>query len=121
MHEPQPIPRRENTTKTFDDDLIARTLSNAADIRRALSFSQGRTCFLTRTRTSQRPGKCRSGIDRRMHQAGINGPMSGRFSGTPETSAGTLRHVSRDTSVMALRPTTTTPTQRHRKGRCRPR
>ena len=27
MHEPQPIPRRENTTKTFDDDLIARTLS----------------------------------------------------------------------------------------------
>ena len=41
MHEPQPIPRRENTTKTFDDDLIARTLSNAADIRRALRFSRG--------------------------------------------------------------------------------
>ena len=41
MHEPQPIPRRENTTKTFDDDLIARTLRNAADIRRALRFSKG--------------------------------------------------------------------------------
>ena len=41
MHEPQPIPRRENTTKTFDDDLIARTLRNATDIRRALRFSKG--------------------------------------------------------------------------------
>ena len=41
MHELQPIPRRENTTKTFDDDLIARTLSNAANIRRALRFSRG--------------------------------------------------------------------------------
>ena len=41
MHEPQPIPRRENQTKSFDDDLIARTLRNAADIRRALRFSKG--------------------------------------------------------------------------------
>ena len=41
MHELRPIPRRENTAKTFDDDLIARTLSNAADIRRALRFSRG--------------------------------------------------------------------------------
>ena len=41
MHEPRPIPHRENETKSFDDDLIARTLSNAADIRRALSFSRG--------------------------------------------------------------------------------
>ena len=40
MHEPQPIPRGESTTKTFDDDLIARTLSNAADIRRTLRFSR---------------------------------------------------------------------------------
>ena len=40
MHEPQPIPRRENQTKSFDDDLIARTLRNAADIRRALRFSK---------------------------------------------------------------------------------
>ena len=28
MHEPRPIPRRENETKSFDDDLIARTISN---------------------------------------------------------------------------------------------
>ena len=41
MHEPRPIPRRENETKSFDDDLIARTLSNAADIRRTLKFSRG--------------------------------------------------------------------------------
>ena len=41
MHEPRPIPRRENETKSFDDDLIARTLSNAADIRRTLRFSRG--------------------------------------------------------------------------------
>ena len=41
MHKLRPIPRRENETKSFDDDLIARTLSNAADIRRALSFSRG--------------------------------------------------------------------------------
>ena len=41
MHGPQPIPRGESTTKTFDDDLIARTLSNAADIRRTLKFSPG--------------------------------------------------------------------------------
>ena len=40
MHEPQPIPRRENQTKSFDDDLIARTLRSAADIRRALRFSK---------------------------------------------------------------------------------
>ena len=40
MHEPQPISRGESTTKTFDDDLIARTLSNAADIRRTLKFSR---------------------------------------------------------------------------------
>ena len=41
MHELRPIPRRENETKIFDDDLIARTLSNAADIRRTLKFSKG--------------------------------------------------------------------------------
>ena len=41
MHGPQPIPRGESTTKSFDDDLIARTLSNAADIRRTLKFSRG--------------------------------------------------------------------------------
>ena len=41
MHRPRPIPRRENETKSFDDDLIARTLSNAADIRMALKFSRG--------------------------------------------------------------------------------
>ena len=41
MHELRPIPRRENETKSFDDDLIARTLSNAADIRRTLKFSRG--------------------------------------------------------------------------------
>ena len=41
MHEPRPIPRRENDTKSFDDDLIARTLSNAANIRRTLRFSRG--------------------------------------------------------------------------------
>ena len=41
MHEPRPISRRENETKSFDDDLIARTLSNAADIRRTLKFSRG--------------------------------------------------------------------------------
>ena len=41
MHEPRPIPHRENETKSFDDDLIARTLSNAADIRRTLRFSRG--------------------------------------------------------------------------------
>ena len=41
MHELRPIPRRENETKSFDDDLIAQTLSNAADIRRALKFSKG--------------------------------------------------------------------------------
>ena len=40
MHEPRPIPRRENETKSFDDGLIARTLSNAADIRRTLEFSR---------------------------------------------------------------------------------
>ena len=41
MHEPRPIPRGENETKSFDDDLTARTLSNAADIRRTLRFSRG--------------------------------------------------------------------------------
>ena len=41
MHELRPIPRRENTAKTFDDDLIAQTLSNAADIRRALRSNRG--------------------------------------------------------------------------------
>ena len=40
MHEPRPIPRGQNETKSFDDDLIARTLSNAADIRRTLRFSR---------------------------------------------------------------------------------
>ena len=41
MHEPRPIPRGQNETKSFDDDLIARTLSSAADIRRTLRFSRG--------------------------------------------------------------------------------
>ena len=41
MHELRPIPRRENTAKTFDDDLIAQTLSNAADIRRTLRSNRG--------------------------------------------------------------------------------
>ena len=40
MHEPRPIPPGQNETKSFDDDLIARTLSNAADIRRTLKFSR---------------------------------------------------------------------------------
>ena len=40
MHGPRPISRGENETTSFDDDLIARTLSNAADIRRTLRFSR---------------------------------------------------------------------------------
>ena len=118
MHEPRPIPRGQNETKSFDDDLIARTLSNAADIRRTLKFSRGRPVS-RRRRTSQRPRTGRSGIDLWVYQAGINRPMSGRFSGRPGPPLA-RRNTFPKTHRLRHRNLRQRPQHNRRNGSCRP-
>ena len=110
MHEPQPIPRRENRTKSFDDDLIARTLRNAADIRRALRFSKG-DLFLNADGRSSDPKQAAQASTDGCIRLACYVAVSRTILWTPKTSAGKPRNVSKDASVTASRPTTTTPTQ----------
>ena len=109
MHEPRPIPRGENETKSFDDDLIARTLSNAADIRRTLRFSRDDLFLDADGRRSDPEQAAQASTDGCIRLASM--ALCPDDSLDARTSAGTPQHVSKDASVTVSRPTTTTPTQ----------